>query len=193
VTEPSSQILPPLLVIVTGLPCTGKTALAHRLARELRLPIIAKDDIKESLFDTLGWSDREWSMKLGRATILLLYQLVENILRAGMPVIAESYFRPDLAMSEFTAIQTRTPFRSLAIECVADGEVLYQRWLNRISTGERHPGHVDDTALDRVRALLLQGRSAPRFNYGDVRQVVDTTDFSAIDFNDLVNNIRAKI
>ena len=67
---------PPLLVIVTGLPCTGKTVLAHRLAHDIHIPIIAKDDLKESLFDSLGWSDRDWSIKLGRATIQLLYQLV---------------------------------------------------------------------------------------------------------------------
>ena len=112
----SSQ--PPLLVIVTGLPCTGKTTLA----REIPLPIIAKDDIKESLFDSLGWSGRDWSIKLGRATILLLYQLVEMLLRAGVPAIAETYFRPDQAQIEFQAIQARTPFRPFVVECIADGK-----------------------------------------------------------------------
>ena len=39
---------PPLLVIVTGLPCTGKTALSRRLAGAIPLPLIAKDDLKEN-------------------------------------------------------------------------------------------------------------------------------------------------
>jgi predicted kinase len=65
----------PLLVIVSGPPCSGKTTLARWLAKELALPLIAKDNIKELLFDHLGWSDRAWSKKLGRATYPLIYYL----------------------------------------------------------------------------------------------------------------------
>lgn len=190
---------PPLLVIVTGLPCTGKTTLAHRLARELPLPIIAKDDIKESLFDSLGWSDREWSKKLGRATILLLYQLVESLLRAGTPLIAESYFHPDLAPAEFAQLYARAPFRPFVIECIADGEVLMQRWRSRLARGERHPGHVDDTTPEvKVGAVLLPGRGAPRLELGavspgSVYHVIDTSDFSAIPYDRLVAEIRANL
>jgi predicted kinase len=186
--------LPPLLVIVTGLPCTGKTALAHCLAEAVPLPIIAKDDIKESLFDSLGWSDRAWSIKLGRAAVLLLYQVVETNLRADVPVIAETYFHPDLAQADFLAIQARTPFRPFVIECVADGEVLWQRWQRRLANGERHPGHVDDTtSAEAVRAVLLQGREAPRLNIGDLTRVIDTTDFSSIPFKALVDEIQANL
>ena len=37
----------PLLILVTGLPCSGKTTLAVRMADELGLPLVTKDDIKE--------------------------------------------------------------------------------------------------------------------------------------------------
>jgi len=185
---------PPLLVIVTGLPCTGKTVLAHRLSAEIPLPIISKDDLKESLFDSLGWSDRDWSMKLGRATILLVYQLVETLLRTGVSTIAETYFHPDLAQAEFQAIQARAPFRPFVIECIADGDVLWQRWQNRITRGERHPGHVDGTISDEaIRAVLLQGRTTPQLKLGSRCRVVDTTDFSAIPFNELLEAIRENL
>jgi predicted ATPase len=42
------------LVLVTGPPGSGKTTLAVPLARRLELPLIAKDTIKEALFDALG-------------------------------------------------------------------------------------------------------------------------------------------
>ena len=44
----------PLLFVITGRPATGKTTLARRLAVDLRLPLIHKDGLKESLYDALG-------------------------------------------------------------------------------------------------------------------------------------------
>lgn len=37
---------PPLLLIITGHPGSGKTTLAHRLAADFKLPLIYKDGIK---------------------------------------------------------------------------------------------------------------------------------------------------
>ncbi|MEZ4215058.1 MAG: AAA family ATPase [Myxococcota bacterium] len=41
------------LVVVTGLPASGKTSVARRLAKRLGLPVFAKDDVKEQLHDAL--------------------------------------------------------------------------------------------------------------------------------------------
>lgn len=72
-----------LLILITGHPCTGKTTLGKRLAEELNLPFVSKDDFKELLFDTLGWKDREWSKKLGTASYTILYHVAESILKTG--------------------------------------------------------------------------------------------------------------
>ncbi len=58
----------PLLVVVTGPPAAGKTTIAREIARRLHLPLIAKDTIKEALFDGLGTGDLAWSQRLGTAT-----------------------------------------------------------------------------------------------------------------------------
>ena len=42
----------PLFVVVSGPPGSGKSAVAEPLARELGLPLIAKDTIKEALMVT---------------------------------------------------------------------------------------------------------------------------------------------
>jgi nucleoside-triphosphatase THEP1 len=48
----------PLLLVVTGRPATGNTTLVHKLATDLRLPLIHKDGLNEPLFDVLGAPDR---------------------------------------------------------------------------------------------------------------------------------------
>jgi predicted kinase len=53
------------LILVTGPPASGKTTLAQPLARQLGVPLLGKDTVKEALFDTLGTGDRAWSRRLG--------------------------------------------------------------------------------------------------------------------------------
>ena len=44
-----------MFVLVAGPPGSGKTTLANPLSEHLRLPLIAKDPIKEALMDVQGW------------------------------------------------------------------------------------------------------------------------------------------
>ena len=45
-------------VIVNGPPGSGKSTLAGPLAEALSLPLLAKDAVKETLLDQLGFADR---------------------------------------------------------------------------------------------------------------------------------------
>lgn len=40
-----------MVLVITGAPGSGKSTLATRLAAELELPLVAKDDVKEALFE----------------------------------------------------------------------------------------------------------------------------------------------
>ena len=79
----------PILIIISGPPCTGKTTLAEKIAAKFRLPLINKDGIKETLFDTLGVGDRGWSSKLSVASYALLHYMAESVVKAGTSLIVE--------------------------------------------------------------------------------------------------------
>ncbi len=178
-----------LLIIVSGSPGAGKTTLARRIARELGLPLLARDDIKELLFDTLGWSDRQWSRKLGLASWRVLYHLLEELLKANQSLVVESNFRKEFASKELGALQRKYRFETVQVLCRADGEVLLERFKQRAESGERHPGHVDHLNYDEFEAVLRQGG-------WDVLEIdgrvvtVDTTDFAAMDYGQIVNDIQ---
>jgi predicted kinase len=184
-----SESRQPTVIIVTGLPCTGKTTLARRLAVDLKLPLISKDSIKETLFDSLGWSDREWSRKLGVATMRLLYMWVEEELAAGRSFIVESNFKAEYDTPIFLELMERHVFVPFQIICNTEGPALLQRWKARSASTERHPGHVDHLTLEEFTPLLLAGEYAP-LDIGGVVYTVDTTDFVLVDYPHLLSAVR---
>jgi predicted kinase len=179
----------PLLLIVNGLPGTGKTTLARYLAGELCLPSIHKDDFKDLLFDNLGWSDRAWSRKVGLAAYALLFHFVEAQLKAGKSFIAESNFSAIYETPKFLTLKERYDFLPFQIQCVTQGEVLFERFRERAMSKERHPGHAEMTLIEELQPLLLKGRDAP-LDIGGPLLEVDTTDFTTVDYKQILAKIR---
>lgn len=170
----------PALLIVTGHPATGKTTLASWLSGELGLPLVSKDVFKETLFDSLGWRDREWSRQVGSAAIALLYRTAEALLASGRPLILESNFRADLDTPRMRALRARHPFRPAQIRCVARGDVLAERICERIRLGQRHPGHCDDATEADLAVVRSRGPIEP-LPIGGALLTVDTTEPAALD------------
>src|SRR5207302_10807458 len=81
--QPQSNLERPLVLIVTGPPASGKTTIGRPLARALALPFLSKDLFEEILFDSLASSDREWSRRIGLASMQLLFRCAEVLLEAG--------------------------------------------------------------------------------------------------------------
>ena len=178
----------PLLVLVTGLPCSGKTGVASRLSEELALPMLAKDDIKEALFDALGYGGRERSLELSHAAYTVLYRQVRRLLSAGLSLIAESNFDPEKAARQLAGIRADLPFRLLQIQCHAAGPVLVKRFRQRMERG-RHPGHADRELFAEIRPRLMHGRLG-LLDFKGRKLEVDTTDFPAVDHELLAAEVR---
>ncbi|MFF2954949.1 AAA family ATPase [Kitasatospora sp. NPDC057965] len=180
--------MPPTVIIVSGPPATGKTAIAGQLAARLHLPVLGRDRIKESLFDVLGWDDREWSKTLGVAAAAALFALLADTLAAGADCIAESTFRPGHSTSDFRKVLAGTGARAIQIQCVTDGPALLARFAARSATADRHPGHRDEHNLDEFHDELMAGRYQPLDLPGPVI-TVDTTDFATLDLAALATQL----
>jgi predicted kinase len=165
-----------LLVVVSGPPASGKTTVSRALAEALGIPHVARDAIKENLFDTLGTGDREWSRQLGRASWSLLLRVMDWVLATGGPALVENNFLPD-AGDEIRQYLRDHRYRAVEVVCEAPTDVLLERFRNRAQDGSRHPGHVDHipARLEEFR-LSLERRPAAigGLGLGPV-QIVDTS------------------
>jgi predicted kinase len=185
----------PLVIIVNGLPGTGKTTLARRLAADVRLPVFSRDSIYETLYDALDCHSNGLPPLLGTATFTLLYSVASSMIAAGQSVIIEGFFgRPDLRTAEFLQLQRRYDFEPFQILCKADGALLLKRFLARVGTGERHVGHRDRDLewIEQNKAQLLQGDLPPLALGGQLVEV-DTTTASSFEYTDLLQRVQAAL
>lgn len=171
------------IIIFTGLPSTGKTTLSREIADSLHIPLIAKDDIKEIMYDKIGWSDKAFSAKLAHATFGIMDYITEQNLKNGHSLVLESNYSPKLASEKFREWQKLYSCQIIQVVCRTDIKILAQRYFDRQHSGDRHPGHNDTGTVDDYIASFHErienGEDQPLSTAGPV-QIVDTTDFSTV-------------
>ncbi len=171
------------LIVVSGAPGSGKTALARRISEYFHMPVLNKDTIKETLFDSLGWKNREQSISLGTASIELMFLIAGQILGAGYPLILENNFHRDYDPRRFAELQRKYAVKIIQIHCAAEPDEILRRYRERVESGNRHPGHLDHTRYDDIAAGLAQGIWDTTNNIDGKLLAVDTTEFDSIDYD----------
>lgn len=128
------MVAPALFVIVSGPPGSGKSTLAPELARELGLPLVAKDTIKEAIMSVLPIPDVDASRQLGLGCIVAMLAVAAE---SPIGAVLESNFRRSLSAGELA----RLPGEIVEIFCRCDPETQARRYRERAET--RHAGHFD--------------------------------------------------
>lgn len=147
------MMTPERVIVVTGLPGAGKSTLARELARRYRLPVLAKDFIKEPLLDVLGATDAESSRKLSDASFAAMFRIAAEWVREGHGFILEGNFRPGeheaplregLALAQAAQLLCRVP---------------EEERLARLAARENDPGrHAGHRLGERLSAAGPAGR-----------------------------------
>jgi predicted kinase len=138
------------LVVITGLPGTGKTTLAQELARRHALPLICKDTIKEPLMEVLGSAAS--SRELSNASFAIMFALAREWLALGQSLILEGNFRAGEHESPFLAVLPSNAPAIVQVLCSADEQERRATLLRRSTDAGRHPGHRDAQQLAPVAA-----------------------------------------
>ena len=194
-------------ILVTGIPAAGKSTMAEVVSEKLKLPVISKDTIKELLFDNVGFQSRAEKVKLGVASMEIMYYAAGQLMKAGQPFILENNFEYSSEQGIQTLLE-KYRYSALTITLTGDYKVIYQRFLKRESSPDRHRGHVvndcyperkeKDPETSRSKTIsyesFVRGIEQRGFDAfcADGRLIkVDTTDFSKINMEELFSQIAA--
>lgn len=188
----------PYIILVAGIPASGKTTYARHISEKLNIPFIGRDAVKEKLYDVLKYdtSKRENSQLYGMASYSVFCHIAECLMRADVSFVFETNFWP-ASVDILLPMVRQYNYRALTILFDADIKVLHKRFCERDITNERHPGLVAKGTsnlhnFDSFSKELLPHRD---FCVGE-KIIVDTTDFSKVDYdeiNDLVMDFIRKI
>lgn len=133
-----------MIVLMIGLPGTGKSGLAKFAGKELHGPVIDKDIIKSALLER---GEEDWN-RSGSLAYTILRDLTADLVKQGWDVVVDSpghylSFQQDMArIAEECGVGLRL------IECICEDESVRRERFERRKGGDKMEAQHDD--LDKV-------------------------------------------
>ena len=125
---PQPQVRP-TLIVVSGLPGTGKSFFCRNLAEKLPFLILASDALRKALFPTPQYNEQE-----NKRLFSACHVLIEELLRKGIPVIFDATNLLEHHREYLYRAAARAGAKLILVWVEAPPEVVRQRLLARERT-----------------------------------------------------------
>lgn len=192
------------IILLGGYPGAGKSYICNRIMEQANeLILVSQDDIKEYLFDEIGFCNMKEKQDLIEVARNLYYYNLEEIMKQEKSIITDYPFS-SIQKPIFERLVKEYHYQVITIRLVGDLEVLYQRRIMRDLKPDRHLGHIvstyhkGDTLADRRMASELithdeflnvcTNKGYDTFGLGNVIEV-DMSDFSKVEYKKLVTDV----
>ncbi|MEV7041380.1 AAA family ATPase [Amycolatopsis sp. NPDC051061] len=135
--------MPPLLIVVGGLPASGKTTVAAELARRTGFSFLRVDTVEQAIVRTTPLAQ-----PLGPVGYVVAREVAADLLRTGVSVIAECVNPLAVTRDAWRATGLGLGARVLEAEIVCSDPAEHRRRAETRDTGI--PGHVPPTWAEIV-------------------------------------------
>ena len=131
----------PVLIVMTGLSGTGKSTVAHRVARALGARRFASDVVRKALAGIEGpapaaWGEGIYGPDLTKETYSQLFALADERLAAGEPVVLDATFLDAAQRVQAAAVAARHGARLVLLETICDEGTVAARLAARTAEGQ---------------------------------------------------------
>ena len=126
------------VLLVTGLPASGKTTIATRLAKDLGWIYVSKDKYKIELYEKYGFSSVQEKRNLNNKSEKIMYSNLCSLLKNGANVVLDKWICKDYSKIDKVAKMVGAKVLVVYLSCAPD--VAVKRYNGRIIRGERHIG-----------------------------------------------------
>jgi predicted kinase len=120
------RVVRPVIVLVTGLPGTGKSFFCRKLAEKAALLVLESDDLRKKLFPSPDYSSEE-STRLFNAC----HTLISELLHDGVSVVFDATNLSEKHRERIYNIADKNGARLIVVEVKAPAELVYQRLHDR--------------------------------------------------------------
>lgn len=138
------------VVLVNGVPASGKSRLAKALSQRTGWPILSLDDIKNPFLQYIGPVDRDFNRTLGKASYQAIWSFVAEA-PAGSTFIIDAWFgfQPREQLESYIGAAKIEHVAELW--CKVPGSVAGERYASRLK--DRLPGHPGAEYVPELIAL----------------------------------------
>lgn len=131
-SELPEPVANPVLIVISGLPGTGKSYFSRKLAQRLPSVIVESDILRKRLFSSLTYSAQE-SHRLFQAC----HRLIEELLSSGISVILDATNLVEHHRERLYHIAHRLRLKLIIVQVEAPLELVRQRLRGRVEGIDR--------------------------------------------------------
>jgi predicted kinase len=161
----------PAIIVVSGLPGTGKTYFCRRLAERLPLVVLESDALRKQLFPAPAYSPSE-SAYLFRT----IYYLIEELLKKGLPAVLDATNLEERHRERLYSIAEHAKARLVLVQVEAPPELVQERLKSRVKRPESDNNSDADWAVYQKMRTTVEKINRRHFTVDTSRDITPAID-----------------